>query len=766
MNSAKLRKLTLQLLILIFIVSVGYILISQKTESSINERYSQIARNMTLHLKTLIKEKEGTILQIALAMAEDQKIKNALLSKDKSKIQLQDFSLKLRENTDLKNIWFQIIDKEGKSFYRSFSDKSGDSLLEARSDVAKMVKAPQIIPSISVGKFTLSFKVMVPIYENNTFIGIFETLAQFNSIALKMDKNQERTIILVDESYKNQLVYADKERFIGNYYVANSNPDEKLLAEIKRKSPEAIINCKGEFNICPSINSIVSIYRLNNEYDKPMAHFIMAYNLDNINLDDIFQSRNNLFLIFAGVLFVSSIIFLYFQSKKRLVEELNYELEEILESKTKELTYLAHHDTLTGLANRLLFLEIVQDAIESAKRENSKFSILFLDLDRFKDVNDTHGHHAGDVLLKSVANRLKECVRTQDTVSRLAGDEFTILLRNSNEENLVSIVEKIIQAVQEPIEIAHNTFSITFSIGISCFPVDGVDADVLISNADTAMYKAKELGRNTYQFYNKTMGKYTLNRVIFEKNLKIALQEDEFEAFYQPQIDITTGRVIGAEALIRWQSPELGFVSPAEFIPIAEQSNLIIKIDLWMMKKTMHQLMVFQKEGIDIGKLSLNISAKQLEGKEMIAELKNILQETGFDASRLELEITEREMMKDPEATIVVLNKIKELGISISIDDFGTGHSSLAYIKRLPIDKLKIDKSFVDDLPHDKDDIAIVRSVISIAKHLHMDIIAEGVETPEQRDFLLHEGCSKIQGYLYSKPLPVDDYKQFLIEHN
>lgn len=766
MNGAKLRKLTLYLLILICIVFVGYILISQKTQSSINDRYLQIARNMTIHLKTLIREKQGTILQIALAMAEDQKIKNALLNKDKSSINLDDFSLKLKENTDLKNVWFQIIDKEGKSFYRSFSDKTGDSLLEARSDVAKIVKTPQIITSISVGKFALSFKVMVPIYENNVFIGIFETIARFNSITLKMDKNQERTVILVDESYKDQLVYVDKERFIGNYYVANSNPDEELLAEIKRKSPETVINCKDEFNICPSINSIVSIYKLHNEYGKPMAHFIMAYNLDNINLNDIFQSRNRLFLIFGSLLFVLSIIFLYFQSKKRLIEELNYKLEDMLESKTKELTYLAHHDTLTGLANRLLFLEILERTIESAKREKSKFSILFLDLDRFKDVNDAHGHHAGDVLLKSVANRLKECVRAEDTVSRLAGDEFTILLRNANEENLITIVEKIIQAVQEPIEIAHNTFSITFSIGISCFPVDGVDGGTLISNADTAMYKAKELGRNTYQFYNKTMGEYTLNRVMLEKNLKIALQEDQFEAFYQPQIDTATGRVIGAEALIRWHSPELGFVSPAEFIPIAEQSNLIIKIDRWMMKKTMHQLMVFQKEGIDIGKLALNISAKQLEGKGMIAELKNILQETGFDAQKLELEITEREMMKDPEATILILNKIKEMGISISIDDFGTGHSSLAYIKRLPIDKLKIDKSFVDDLPDDKDDIAIVRSVISIAKHLHMDIIAEGVETPEQRDFLLHEGCSKIQGYLYSKPLNVDAYKKFLIEHN
>jgi len=761
LNSSKFR-VTFQILLLILIVFIGYILIYNKNETLKNERYLQISNNMKTHLKTLIKEKQGTILQISLAMAEDQKIKNALLAKDKSNIHLEEFSLKLRKNTDLKNIWFQIIDTDGKSFYRSFSDKSGDTLLEARAEIAKIVKIPQIMTSISVGKFALSFKAMVPIYEKNKFIGIFETIARFNSIALKMDENKEHTIILVDESYKEQLEYANKDRFIDNYYIANSTPDEKLLAGIKRKSVKAVINCENEFTVCPELHSLVSVYKLTDDNDKPMAYFIMAYNLDDINLDEIFQVRNTLFLIFGGLLVIASILFLYFKSKKKL----NYKLEGMVKTKTKELTYLAHHDTLTGLDNRLLFLEIVESTIESTKRENFKFSILFLDLDRFKDVNDTYGHHAGDILLKSVANKLIELVRPEDTVSRLAGDEFTILLKNVTENNIVAIVDKIIDSVQESIEIENNTFNITFSIGISCFPRDGIDACTLISNANTAMYKAKELGRNTYQFYNQTMGEYTINRVSLEKNLKIALQEDQFEAFYQPQIDSASGEIIGAEALIRWNSPELGFVSPADFIPIAEQTNLIIKIDTWMMKKTMKQLMVFQEEGIEIGKLSLNISTKQLEKKEMIVDLKNILKETGFDTKRLELEITEREMMKDPEATIVILNKIKDLGISISIDDFGTGHSSLAYIKRLPIDKLKIDKSFVEGLPHDKEDVAIIRSVISIAKNLNIDIIAEGVETLEQRDFLLNEGCTKVQGYFYFKPLRAHEYKKFLLKSN
>jgi len=749
--------------LLILVATIGYILIYSKNEALINERYLEISKNMKTHLESLIKEKQDAILQMSLVMSQNQKIKDALLSKDRLNINLKEFSLKLKNNTNLKNIWFQIVDAEGKSFYRSFSNKTGDSLVKARSDIDKMIKNPQIITSISAGKFAISLKTMVPIYENDVFIGMFETLGKFNSIIEKMEKNKEHTIMLIDRSYKDQLVYVDKTRFMQNYFIVNDKPDEELLEFIKTQSVETVINREDNSTIYLSPHSLVSVYRLNDEYNKPMAYFIMSYNLDDINLNDILQIRNILFLMLGGFLFIGYVLYLYFQSKKNLIKKLHFELEDMVKSKTKELTYLAHHDTLTGLTNRFLFLEIVKNTIESTKKQNSKFSILFLDLDRFKDINDTYGHYMGDVLLKSVSKRLEECVRAEDTVCRLAGDEFAILLNNIDEDDLIAIVEKIIYSTQQSIESQNNVFNITLSIGISCYPRDGSDVDILMSNADTAMYKAKELGRDTYQFYDKKMSESALNRVILEKNLKIALQENQFEAFYQPQIDTATGEIIGAEALIRWNSPELGFVSPADFIPIAEQTRLIVKIDLWMMRETMNQLIDFQKSGIDIKKLSLNVSAKQLESKEMISDLKSILKETGFEASRLELEITEREMMKNPDATILILNEIKKLGISISIDDFGTGHSSLAYIKRLPIDKLKIDKSFIDELPNDKEDVAIVRSVISIAKNLQIDIIAEGVETQEQRNFLLHEGCTKVQGYLYSKPLNASDYKKFLL---
>ncbi|MDY0233835.1 MAG: EAL domain-containing protein, partial [Sulfurimonas sp.] len=766
LNIARFSRLLFPIFLLLLIASIGYMLISSKNKALINERYLEISKNMETHLESLIKEKQDAILQMSLAMSQDQKIKDALLSKDKLNINLKEFSLKLKNNTNLKNIWFQIVDAQGKSFYRSFSNKTGDSLVKARSDIDKMIKDPQIITSISAGKFAISLKTMVPIYEDGLFIGMFETLSMFDSIIQKMQESNEHTIMLIDKSYKDQLVYVDRTKFIQNYFIVNDKADEKLLTYIKERSIEAVINCEDNSTICLSPHSLVSVYKLNDELGKPMAYFIMSYNIDEINLNDILQVRNILFLVFGALLFVGYILFLYFQSKKNLIKNLNFKLEDLVKSKTKELTYLAHHDALTGLTNRFLFLEIVKNTIESAKRQSSTFSILFLDIDRFKDINDTYGHYMGDLLLKNVAKRLEGCIRAEGIVCRLAGDEFAILLKNVDEGSVIAIVDKIIHSIGQSIELQNSVFNITISIGISCFPRDGSDVDILMSNADTAMYKAKEDGRDTYQFYDKKMSEPALKRVILEKNLKIALQKNQFEAFYQPQIDTSTGEIIGAEALIRWNSPELGFVSPADFIPVAEQTKLIIKIDLWMMRETMNQLMDFQKSGIDIKKLSLNISAKQLEGKEMISDLKTILQETGFDASKLELEITEREMMANPEATILILNEIKKLGISISIDDFGTGHSSLAYIKRLPIDKLKIDKSFVDELPHDKEDVAIVRSVISIAKNLQIDIIAEGVETQEQKDFLLLEGCPKIQGYFYSKPLNASDYKEFLLKHN
>lgn len=759
----------LLLLLLFSILYLGYFYISHKTDTLIADRYFKVSTEMKEKLKTLIKEKQNSILDISLAMAENNSIKKALLTNDVSDIHLDKLSLILKEKSNLQNIWFQIVRANGISLYRSFSNKKGDNVLKARVDIAEIVKHPHIVTSISVGQFSFTLKAIVPIYNNDKFIGIIETIGQFNSIVHTMNKHKYNTILFVDKSYKKQLVFADKDKFLEDYFIASGSENINFLKYIKRKTAEHIIHYNKVYHLCQEINSIITVYTLNDEVtQKPMAYFVMAHNIKDIDLKDINQIRYNLFLILGGLLFTifSLSIYFYIQSKKKLIQKLNDTLEESVQTKTKELTYLAHYDELTGLINRHYFSSLVESSIESAQRDKSHFSILFLDLDRFKDVNDTYGHNAGDELLVSVAKRLKSSVKSEDYVTRLGGDEFVILIKNISTSNLVTLTKRIITEIQQPIEIENNILNITFSIGISSFPKDGTDAETLTSNADMAMYKAKELGRNTYQFYDKEMGEDMVERLQLEKNLKVALEENQFKAFYQPQIDSLTNRVIGAEALIRWNSPELGMVSPEKFIPIAEESQLIMEIDSWMMRHTMKQLIEFQKDGIEIGKLSLNISARQLESKGIISDLKMILNETNFDPKRLELEITERQMMKDPERSIIILNRIKEMGVDIAVDDFGTGYSSLAYIKRLPIDKLKIDKSFVDDLPDIKEEIAIVRSIISIAKNLNIKIIAEGVENTAQRDFLRAEGCQLVQGYFYSKPLSADDYKQFLLKDN
>jgi len=765
MNISVLSKQFLQIVLLSFILLIGYYYISYKTDALIADKYLKVSTDMKAQLKTFIEEEQNTILVLSLAIAENKKIKKALLTDDISNIHLDKFSLRLKRNTTLNNTWFQIVRADGTSIYRNFSKKKGDNILKSRVDIATIVKHPQIITSISVGKFAISLKAMIPIYENKKFIGIIETIVKFNSIVTKMDEKKYETILFIDKSYKKQLVFADKNKFYGDYFMASGSQSSNFLKYIKEKTAEHIINYNKNYHLCKEINSIVCTYTLKSDItQKPLAYFVMAHNINDIDLTNIYQIRYNLFLILVGLLLMTLALFVYIYivSRKKLTQELNDTLEEKVQTTTKELSHLAHYDILTNLMKRHLFSNRVASSIKRTK----PFRILFLDLDKFKNINERYGHNTGDALLKSVAKRLLSSVKSEDVVARVGGDEFIILIEDVNDEELVSIIERIRSKIQEPVKCKNEIFTITFSIGVSSFPKDGTDSETLISYADMAMYKAKELGRNTFASYDKKMGEEMLKRLELEKNLKVALKENQFEAFYQPQVDAHTNRVVGAEALIRWNSSELGFVPPDKFIPVAEESGLIIEIDSWMMQETMNQLMVFQEEGIEIGKLSLNLSARQLESKDMMHHLKMMLDTTGFDPQRLELEITERQMMKDPELSIAILNKIEEMGIDIAVDDFGTGHSSLAYIKRLPIDKLKIDKSFVDDLPDDKEDIAIVRSILSIAKNLEINTITEGVESKLQRDFLRDEGCKLIQGYFYSKPLNAEDYKQYLLDNN
>lgn len=428
-----------------------------------------------------------------------------------------------------------------------------------------------------------------------------------------------------------------------------------------------------------------------------------------------------------------------------------------------QLQKMAHYDTLTGLPNRVLFNDRLQRAIETAKIDQKKVALLFIDLDRFKEINDSFGHNAGDEILKTVSKRLQKVIGEDGTISRLGGDEFSIILEEIEEVEEVSfIANKILNVLSQEIMLEDNALYISSSIGISMFPGDGGSSQNLLKYADSAMYKAKDEGRNNFQYYNTSMTELAFERVVMEASLRIALKEEEFVVYYQPQVDGRTDTIIGMEALVRWNHSSLGLVSPDRFISLAESTGIIVQLDRIVMKTAMRQLSQWYEKGLNPGVLAMNLSVKQLKEEDFIEKLKSLLEDTKCKPEWIELEVTEGQIMTNPEEAIKVLKGINNLGIKLAIDDFGTGYSSLAYLKKLPIDKLKIDQAFVRDLPDDEEDSAITKAVIALAQSLNLRVIAEGVETKEQRDFLVTNGCNNIQGYFYSPPMPAIEMEKVL----
>lgn len=436
------------------------------------------------------------------------------------------------------------------------------------------------------------------------------------------------------------------------------------------------------------------------------------------------------------------------------------DITEIKQSQS-ELNFLAHHDTLTSLPNRLFFNQKLEKALSHAKRNDSKLAILFIDLDRFKNINDSFGHTAGDHLLIHLSEGLKKTVRLEDTIARISGDEFIILFEDiKSTETVVGAIEKIMDVFTSSFTIEGHNIHITASIGVSLFPMDGTNANDLVRNADAAMYRAKDEGRNTYQFYTRDLTTKAFERVIMETELREALTKNELHLHYQPQFDLHTKSIIGLEVLLRWRHPRLDFVSPDQFIPLAEDSGLINPIGEWVLKEACQQAKKWIDQGYSFGRIAVNISGIQVNKGQLLDIVNNTLLETGLPAVSLELEVTESIIMKQADHAIVQLGELRELGILLSIDDFGTGYSSLSYLKRLPVHKLKIDRSFVSDIIEDSDDRAIINAIIAMGKSLGLAVIAEGVENIEQEQYLLSSGCNEAQGFYYSKPVSPDELEQ------
>ena len=435
-------------------------------------------------------------------------------------------------------------------------------------------------------------------------------------------------------------------------------------------------------------------------------------------------------------------------------------------SKQKEaesrLHYLAYHDKLTGLPNRDLFHDRLNKSIYRAKRNQVEIAVLFIDIDHFKYINDTFGHTKGDMLLQKVTNRLRASLRENDTLARMGGDEFTVIIEDFSSQDDVEITAKrILDNFNAPIFLDNQELYVSVSIGISFFPEDANSPGMLMKHADTAMYSAKNNGRKRLHFFRSTMENYSIQRIEMERQLRHALDNHEFRVFYQPQLDIVSSKVIGAEALIRWRHPERGLVPPAEFIPLAEDTGMILPIGEWVLKQAWNECQGWHRAGYPL-RIGVNLSAHQFNHTNLSELAELALRESGISPEYLELELTESLAMRQVDETLVVLKQLKSSGVKLSIDDFGTGYSSLSYLKQFPIDRLKIDKSFIHDIATDPNNAAIVVAIIAMAHCMGLAVIAEGVETEEQLRFLAMHGCNEVQGYLLSRPLPADEFLALL----
>jgi diguanylate cyclase len=456
----------------------------------------------------------------------------------------------------------------------------------------------------------------------------------------------------------------------------------------------------------------------------------------------------------------------------RLVRDQMLRLEEVITTRTRgleaanqQLRHLATHDALTGLPNRVLLDDRLQQAIAHADRDMRAFAVLICDLDRFKLINDSLGHRAGDELLQEVARRLSTVVRTADTVARFGGDEFVLIGTSiADADDAAGLASRVMDVLQAPVRIAAIDIHTSPSIGIAMYPDDGTTTQALLARADAAMYSAKQHGRGNFRRYSPGMHAGTEDRVQLESDLHNALASNQLALYYQPKVDTRTGEVRSAEALIRWLHPTRGVVSPADFIPLAEECGLIGAIGDWVVREACRQARAWQNEGVPPLRVSVNLSASQFRDSGLVDSIRSALDDAGLEARYLEVELTESAVMSDPEQSIAILEQLSVMGVLVSVDDFGTGYSSMSYLRRFPIDKLKIDRVFIDEIVSRPEDASIVRAIVSLAHSLRLKVVAEGVETPAQLDFLKLTGCDEYQGYHFSRPLPAADFESLMRE--
>jgi len=573
----------------------------------------------------------------------------------------------------------------------------------------------------------------------------FEDSAVESELGNSSDLQQQAVILVVDDDPAIRLVIRHSMEKSGYQVVEASNGLEAVHAVI-RQIPDLILMDA----VMPEMDGFRATKEIKLLEDCAEIPILMATSLD----DD--GSIANAFE--AGACDYVTKPFNWSVLKHRVACSL------YAADAQRKIQHLAYHDSLTGLPNRMLFMDRIDQAISRAQREQEQFALLFIDIDHFKVINDSMGHAAGDQLLNIISQRLCEMLRKSDTVARLGGDEFTVIIEGLEDaEHVINVTKNILSSLDLPVDVNGQEVHVGGSIGIAVYPQDGENFGSLLKNADTAMYKAKEQGRNTFQFYASEMSHKAIQRLELENELRAGLKKKEFVVYYQPKVNLLNNVCTGVEALVRWNHPERGFIAPCDFIPLAEELGLITQLDEWVMKTACIQFQKWKSAGLSLENLSVNVSARHFKEGGLTNYCQSLLDETQIAAENLEIELTESALVDNYDSAKKILNEIHQMGIRIALDDFGTGYASMAYLKEFPFDTVKIDRSFVKDLPDDHEDAAIAKAMIQLSQALKLSTVAEGIEKDTQKTYLKDQECDYGQGYLWSKPVNAEDFEQTIL---
>ncbi|MDY0115946.1 MAG: EAL domain-containing protein [Sulfurimonadaceae bacterium] len=691
-----------------------------------------------------IEERLQYLVDSTLLLARNEFIINALIDAKKRESYLTPIVDNFIESKDI--VALGVVDFDGATLYKTLDKMPTYATSQAlRSSLALGKEV------IFFDEATKNIILMVPIRYYNTTQGAIIAVFNTKAIGARLLPNDSNTALML---YKGEnLLYSYRHDASKTYTFFKLAPLDKTFWIQK-------------------LGLVISLGALEDDYLLPIKRALFYLSL----MGFLFMTLG----IIAAYIVANKITYPILELYKRVRNSDGSEdtlcspmgtddeidaLAKVFDEHSLMLQYQARHDLLTSLPNRLLFLDRLEQAIMNSINGSTMVAVLFLDLDHFKEINDSFGHSVGDKLLQNIGHLLAEVTKKSDTIARLGGDEFAILLPDIHNENkVIDSVNDVMEKMKEIHKIDGHEFYISCSIGIALYPQNGSSSDEILKNADAAMYKAKDKGRNNYQFYTKNMTDKAYERIILETQLRKAIENEELLVYLQPQVNMLTKDkdIIGMEALVRWIKEDGTMISPAEFIPLAEDTRLIVPLDRLVMKKALKSFSAWKRDGLDTGVLSLNLSMMQLATDDFVEVASNMVREYGLETQTVMFEVTETQIMSNPDDTIKVLKEIRALGFKIAIDDFGTGQSSLSYLKRLPINKIKIDQSFVRDLAIDKDDMELTRAIIAIAHSLNLSVIAEGVETEEQAKFLKNHKCFEAQGYLYYRPMPIAQIEEIL----